>query len=256
MGSQTTMDSRRPQRLEDIAVSPGLRCPCCVSREKLGLTPAERDALWELREAHCNEPFDAQSTDTDRLLVEIWNIAFPSEPNQDSAPDKRWQRLGFQSSNPRTDVRTGRFALSQFHYFFEKYPQLAQKIVRQAEEYDYSLAITSFNLTHLVVVFFDLYNSATVSPVGGGVEQANLDQIQNFASLLCKGQGKAVLDELNCVLIEKLHLIWKDMRATENANLMDFPKAMRKLFDAHSAFWSVPRSEIADFRSMLVDHSD
>merc|ERR1719162_1468037 len=93
--SQSTMDSRRPERLEDRAAASGLRCPCCVSREKLTLSPAERDALWELRGVHCNEPFDAQSTDTDRLLVEIWNTAFPSEPSQDAAPDKRWQRLGF-----------------------------------------------------------------------------------------------------------------------------------------------------------------
>jgi hypothetical protein len=214
-------------------------------------SPDELAALSQLRSDHCNEAFVADSPDTDRLLVEIWNSAFPDEPITEAVSSERWPRLGFQSNNPRTDVRTGRFALLQFHYFVKTYPDIAQKVVRQAETLEYPLAISAFNLTHMVLVFFDLYDSSTVSPVSGAV-QADLQQLKNFACL-CKGQGKSVLDELLCVLIQKLHDTWKDMRAQENANLMDFPKAMRKVYDAHALMWSSPIKEVAQLRTIFTE---
>mmetsp|Transcript_126804 Transcript_126804/g.406018 ORF Transcript_126804/g.406018 Transcript_126804/m.406018 type:complete len:121 (-) Transcript_126804:276-638(-) len=78
-----------------------------------------------------------------------------------------FRRLGFQSNTPRTDVRAGRFALDQLHYLAATYPEKLRQLVRQAEELDYPLAIGCFNLTHMVVVFFDLCNDVTVSPVAG-----------------------------------------------------------------------------------------
>jgi len=240
----------RAKRLEDRAtLSGGSPCACCFGRAKIELNRGDRDSLWQLRDGPCNEPFDAQSPDTDRLLVEIWNSAFPAEPIVEADTSPRWPRLGFQSSNPRTDVRTGRFALLQLHYFFRTYPEKAQQVVLQSKTTDFPLAICCFNLTHMVIVFFDLYNSQTVSPISGAA-QADLWQLKNFASL-CNGQAKVVLDELLCVLIEYLNLTWKDMCVKENANLMDFPKAMRKVYDAHAEFWSVPRRDISEFQCML-----
>lgn len=250
MGDNAT----RRRRLEDDASASGAGCPnCCFGRPRKELGLHQRQALLVLRDGPCNEAFDAESPDNDRLLVEIWNSAFPRELIQKADPSPRWPRLGFQSSNPRTDVRTGCFALKQLHYLFTKYPEKAQQLVRQAETMEYPLAITCFNLTHMVIVFFDLYNSETISPVSGAV-RADLFQLDNFAKL-CVGQEKIVVDELFCVLIEKLHLIWKDMRALENVNLMAFPKAMRKIFDVHAEFWTVPRTETAEFGCMLADQS-
>lgn len=254
--SQAGMDAvaERPQRLEDRAAAGSSWCvDCCLGRAKLELDRAERDSLWELRNDCCNEPFDADSADTNLLLVEIWNGAMPTEPIQAADKSDRWPRLGFQSSNPRTDVRTGRYALAQFHYFVTTYPDRARQLVRQAEELEYPLAVTCFNLTHMVVVFFDLYNSDTVSPVSGAT-QANLQQIKHFAGLCRDSRDpvRVVLNELVCALTELLHETWKHMRATDNVNLMDFPKAMRAVYEDHSSFWSQPRSEIAEFRFMLA----
>jgi len=236
-------------RLED-QTGPGSTCNCCLGkRDKPELSLEEKQVLKDLREAYCNEPFDANSSQTDRFLVEIWNMAFPGELVDKADNSPRWTRLGFQSNNPRTDVRTGLFPLLQFRYFLKNYPDKAQQLVRQAETFEYPIAITSFNLTHMIVVFFDLFGSHTVSPVSGA-EQANLEQLRNFSSL-CKSAGNVVLDELLCVLLQRLHLTWKHMKAVENANLMDFPKALRSVYDAHSEFWKVPRKEISDLQLLL-----
>merc|ERR1711879_492016 len=56
----------------------------------------------------------------------------------DTSP--RWKRLGFQSSNPRTDLRTGIIALDNFAYFFEQYPEDAQRLCLESSS-NYPLAV-------------------------------------------------------------------------------------------------------------------
>lgn len=241
---------RRPVRLEDHARTGKWDCMvCCLPRTSVGLSPAERSALWQLRDDHCNVPFQADSSETDRMLCDIWNLVFPAESIREADNSKRWQRLGFQSSNPRTDVRTGCYALQQLHYFASNHTQLVQQLVQQSQDLDYPFAITCFNVTHMVVVFFDLFNMETVSPVSGAAP-ASLTQLQNFASLCCKSihGARTVLDELVCALMERVHLTWKDMRVSQNCNLMAFPEALKKTYDVNASFWNSPRQETTDFR--------
>eukprot|EP00747_Dinoflagellata_sp_TGD_P037294 gnl/TRDRNA2_/TRDRNA2_138985_c0_seq1.p1 gnl/TRDRNA2_/TRDRNA2_138985_c0~~gnl/TRDRNA2_/TRDRNA2_138985_c0_seq1.p1 ORF type:complete len:301 (-),score=37.44 gnl/TRDRNA2_/TRDRNA2_138985_c0_seq1:102-899(-) len=250
----------REKRLEDRAPAGwGLESYfgiCCLGRPSSAeVTSEERSTLWDLRTHHCNTEFDAESQETKRILSELWAAVFPDDPMSEVQRDDRWKKLGFQSATPWTDVRSGRLALDQMHHFATKYPERMQQLVSQAETLDYPLAITCFNMTHLVLVFFDLYNGETVSPVQGA-EQATRMQLKHFASLCrlvptSQGGCRGVLDELVVALVEKLHEIWKDMRASENVNLMDFPKAMRKVFDVHAHFWHSQHKELAELRDIL-----
>jgi len=42
------------------------------------------------------------------------------------------------------------------------------------------------------------------------------------------------------------------LRIEQNANLMDFPKAMQGVFKTHEAFWNAPRQQIADLQLLLI----
>mmetsp|Transcript_64101 Transcript_64101/g.164956 ORF Transcript_64101/g.164956 Transcript_64101/m.164956 type:complete len:255 (+) Transcript_64101:128-892(+) len=242
------------QRLEDVAVRRWDCSVCCLGRGAGSpLSSEERGVLWELRYDHCNAPFDARSSETERQLKDIWNTAYPEEAVEAVHDSKRWRCLGFQGDNPCTDVRSGRFVLDQLHYMVSTYPERTKELVRQAADLDYPFAISCFNVSHLLVVFFDLCNTETFSPVPLA-DRADAVQLKNFTAL-CRSSPhgpRGVLDELTCALVERLHETWKDMRVSQNCNLMDFPKAMRRIYDINATFWSTYRSEIAELRVILT----
>jgi len=206
-----------------------------------------------LRALHCNMPFHAESPETNKQLMTIWNAACPEEPIESVGNARHWRQIGFQSDNPRTDVRAGRFALDQLYYLACKYPERLQHLRKQASdrELEYPLAITCFNLSHMAVVYFDLFEGETTSPVADA-SQAGRKQMQHFSHLCAASPhgARAILDELFCALVELCNETWKEMKVANNFNLMDFPKAMRKVFDAHEAFWAEPRAEVADLQRL------
>lgn len=245
---------QREKRLEDTALrrfSVWNSVACCGARTGTAIGARDRDALWELRDG-CNVAFDT-NVSTDRLFCDIWNAAFPESSMTEVIKSDDWKRLGFQGKDPRTDVRTGRFVLDQLHYLAVVYPEKTRQLVKQAEELDYYFAITCFNLTHMLLVFFDLVNAATVSPVKGAVE-ADLDQLKHFAHLCSSSQGGALeaLNELFVVVVEKMHQTWKDMRVSQNCNVMQhFGEAMSSVYKDHAELWDKPRHQVADLRLML-----
>mmetsp|Transcript_15514 Transcript_15514/g.44145 ORF Transcript_15514/g.44145 Transcript_15514/m.44145 type:complete len:264 (-) Transcript_15514:43-834(-) len=225
---------------------------CCLSR-RYKISAEEKSALEDLRARHCNMPFNASSPETNWTLLAIWNSAFPEDPMEAADNGRRWRLLGFQSDNPRTDVRAGRFALDQLHYLASTYPERFRTLRKQAgeKELDYPLAISCFNLSHMAVVYFDLCESETVSPVAGA-SQAGRAQMQNFARLCARSPHgpRAVLDELFCALTSLFHDTWKNMRVGTNCTLMELPKALRVVFDANHAFWSEPRDQVAELQRL------
>jgi hypothetical protein len=234
--------------LANIAVS------CCTSRQSPSeITAEERSLLWEFRHVHCGREFDGQSSEANEWLLGVWRAVYPQEDIDVIGRDKRWTKLGFQSANPRTDVRSGSFALEQLYFIASHYPERTRQLAKQAEELDYPFAVCCFNVSHLSTVFFDLLEVETVGPVPNA-ELATREQLKNFLRLcrICPHGARTVIDELFFVLVEKLHEIWKELRAEKNCNLMDFPEAMRKVYNVQAKFWSTPRMELADLRALLV----
>lgn len=207
------------------------------------------EAVWELRSRHCNVQFEPKSTEVERVFREIWDAAFCGQPLGEGIRSESWKRLGFQSSDPRTDVRAGRFALDQLHYLAVMYPERLQNLVSQAIELEYFFAISCFNLTQMVLLFFDLFDRAAMNPVpGAGI--ASVKQLRNFARMCSSSPYSAatVLNELFVALAERLHKTWKSMRVSRNCNVMQhFQEALLSVHDAHSVFWTESHEDVADF---------
>lgn len=94
-----------------------------------------------------------------------------------------------------------------------------------------------------------------MNPVPGAV-QASSVHLKNLAHLchICPSGGAAVLNELFCALVERLHETWKAMRAVENCSVMDFTRALREVYVANAAFWQsrhVDIAEICELRNHL-----
>lgn len=209
--------------------------------------------LRALRKEHCSRPFDASSLETQQALVEIWNAAFPEEPIATAEDGEHWKRLGFQSSTPGTDVRAGNLALHQLHRLAASRPQLFRRLAAEAQEAGYPLACSCFNVTQLLVIFFGLTKQPAVSPVSGA-RRAGPWQLRNFAELCggCPEGPAAVLDELFVALAERLHDVWRLLRAKEGLSLMDFERALQEVYEANSRFWRCPHASLEELRALAV----
>lgn len=211
-------------------------------------TAEERLTLHELRTMHCNTAYNAESLCADRLLREIWNAAFPDEPVERVEQGEHWKRFGFQSTIPHTDIRAGIFGLEQLHYMACNHTQLIQRLSHEARELGYPFACSCLNLSHMLVLFFDLLEKPAMSPVRGA-KPANQIQLKNFSRLclLSHNGPRGVLDELFCALAKSLHETWVCMCAKGDCTVMDFPLALSKVYDFNAAFWETPHDHVSSF---------
>lgn len=76
--------------------------------------------------------------------------------------------LGFQNYDPRTDIRSGRWCVEQFSYLATEHKDQFITMARQAEDYEYTFAITAFSVSFMIVKFFDLFNLESQDVVKGG----------------------------------------------------------------------------------------
>jgi len=220
------------------------------SKEQRKLQKATMQALRR----HCCRPFDAASPETDQMLCDIWNAAFPGQRIKAADDGEHWKLLGFQSAKPCTDVRAGRHALDQLHYLAQQYPELLQRLVEESREAGYPLACACFNVSQLIANFFQLQEGPCVSPVGS-VAKAKAAQRQRFADfcgLSPKGPVHA-MDEIFCALVERLHRTWMDMRLQEaRLNLMGFNRALQEVHAAHAKFWRRDRMGLGELRALAI----
>mmetsp|Transcript_89112 Transcript_89112/g.154154 ORF Transcript_89112/g.154154 Transcript_89112/m.154154 type:complete len:431 (+) Transcript_89112:73-1365(+) len=213
----------------------------------IGDNVRERPELLDLRHRYCNEPFDPASKETEQMLQDIWNAAFPAEPITSAYTGEHWKKLGFQSSKPCSDIRAGKFALSQLHYLATERPKLLQMLAAEAQDLHYPFACSCFNVSHVIALFFDLYTSPAMSPVSG-LQKASYTQMHNFVKV-CQASADGshkVLNELFCVLVEQLHNTWRVKQGTASTNVMDFPKALREVCNQHASFWRMGHTSTAE----------
>lgn len=219
------------------------------------LTEEERRALKELKDDHqlLPEAFDASGGEAQRLLLEIWNAAFPSESRTDFSDGAHWRCLGFQSSRPHTDIRAGRLGLDQLHYLSSRYPERLHRLAQEARHLDYPFACSCFNVTQILIGFFGLCDRPAMSPVPGATT-AGARQLGRFARFCSMAQStcgaRAVLNELYCALVERLHETWKCMHSTGGVTIMDFPKALQEIHGINADFWRHRRIQMADLQSL------
>eukprot|EP00929_Paragymnodinium_shiwhaense_P039489 TRINITY_DN20720_c0_g1_i1.p1 TRINITY_DN20720_c0_g1~~TRINITY_DN20720_c0_g1_i1.p1 ORF type:complete len:418 (+),score=69.48 TRINITY_DN20720_c0_g1_i1:141-1394(+) len=264
-GVPASESSRRTRRIEDD-LDWFLLGGCCTGRNTVdssiaqacssrGYPPPDELDIEPVRKELalcCNAIFDPHSSDTDVAFKEIWNAACPTKPIVEADDGPRWMKLGFHSSKPRMDVCPNRFSLDQLRFLATLQPVRFRELVREALESGYPLAITCFNITHMVLVFFDLYEFETVSPVPG-VGNANGSQLRNFLELCRLHGARNVLNELFRVLVEFLHASWKQVsQATACKNVKFLARSLNATYEANANFWNEAHSSIDELAEVIL----
>merc|ERR1712023_218336 len=106
-------------------------------------------------------------------------------------------------------------------------------------------------VSQVIVLFFNLLSRPAMNPVPEAAQASSI-HLKNFAHLChaCPFGGVAVLHELFCALVERLHETWKAMRMVENCSVMDFTKALRKVYVANAAFWRSRHADIDEIHEL------
>jgi hypothetical protein len=109
------------------------------------------------------QPYDPKDVVNEAMLNDIWRTAFPGDSVPDNV-DPKWTRLGFQSKNPRTDIRTGVHSLKSLHYFSTHYPNDLRRMV--VESVNYPFAASAISIAFSLVLFFRLNRKLSINQSG------------------------------------------------------------------------------------------
>eukprot|EP00929_Paragymnodinium_shiwhaense_P057263 TRINITY_DN28659_c0_g1_i1.p1 TRINITY_DN28659_c0_g1~~TRINITY_DN28659_c0_g1_i1.p1 ORF type:complete len:392 (+),score=31.87 TRINITY_DN28659_c0_g1_i1:91-1266(+) len=234
---------------------------CCSTRIKSGreqLNHLDRAAQDDLR-YWCNVEFEGSSREADMQLQAIWNAAGLGSRIDSVTDGAQWTRLGFRSYRPTWDICPTRFVLDQFLYLAVTYPHRLASLTKASGDYDYPLAISSFTLTHILLVFFDLYDFEAASPLFDA-PRADAVQLANFLGLARNTVGGCcrLLHELHCVLLEALSRSWQaGCDDGRSKNVRYLKGAFEDIFEANAAFWRRARTlaELSELRWCSERHS-
>ena len=203
-------------------------------------------ALESLR-ALCATTYDAEDASHVRKLKDLWAAAFPSEPY--ALPSQRWKDLGFQGTDPRTDLRgAGYLGLVQLHALITQHGagMLGLEEDLPPELSQLPLAIASINCTAMLLSHLQLAPKLATAFVQGGRILCSDETLQAFLALGWEGEDAAaaadggaehaaavrrleyVLQALHVRLALHLGRVWRRMSAEPHTTIMDFPAALRE----------------------------
>ena len=182
-------------------------CGCtCMTRpaKELMFTPQEEEFFEDLR-SHLDEPYDVRNPDHEVLLEKLWKNTFPN----DSLPepvDPRWTKLGFQSANPRTDIRTGVHSLRSMEYMTRAYPEEFRRIVNESahRSTEYPFAASCVSIAFAIVIFFRLNRRTSVNP--SGTQSGNHLALKQFVRLSM--ENRDTVHEIFCHVTIRVHNEW------------------------------------------------
>ena len=124
-------------------------CWCCVcfERKEYILTEIEQTALITFKKS-LEEPKEGNEAVLMELFNRFWSIVYSDVPLPDPISPE-WKKLGFQSANPSTDVRSGLFPMRQVVFFAENFPDHTKALVQDSlrKECEYPFAACCFNVS-------------------------------------------------------------------------------------------------------------
>lgn len=168
----------------------------------------------------------------------------------------RWKVLGFQSCDPRTDLRTGRLALEALVYLAERYPLAAGQMVAEANQdwIDYPFAVASINMTQLLARYLGLVTCGSCAGSAVRNHVAPRRVVRAFAKLLLHkdSSGTEAFGELHAAAMARLHTTWRVLRTADpTLTIMDFRQALDATMCVVNAFFlSRVLSDALDFRGI------
>jgi hypothetical protein len=192
-------------------ISEYLLCGCICDPRKPhepALTDDEEDFL-EFMRSYMERPFDSSNPDHLQLFKSVWRSTFPGTETPKDV-DEKWTKLGFQSSNPRTDIRTGLHSLESLEYLSRNYTEEFRIMVIEASDSasEYPFAASCASLAFSLIIFFKLNTKTAVNPVGSA--SGTRTAIKQFIRLSLLDRN--AFDEIFCALVRRVHKEW--MRQT------------------------------------------
>eukprot|EP00929_Paragymnodinium_shiwhaense_P119417 TRINITY_DN91313_c0_g1_i1.p1 TRINITY_DN91313_c0_g1~~TRINITY_DN91313_c0_g1_i1.p1 ORF type:complete len:438 (-),score=63.33 TRINITY_DN91313_c0_g1_i1:112-1425(-) len=171
----------------------------------------------------------------------------------------RWQQLGFQSCDPRTDLRTGRLAAEALIYLAEHYPFATKQMVTEArhEGVDYPFAVASINVTQLLARYLGV-----IEGTGSGITGCSLKSrwrpaprpvVRRFCRLLCQGtRDTDAFGELHAGVMFRLHDLWRSLKKSNpEITVMQFSSVLEEVMVETSDFCkSADLATAAEFRML------
>ena len=226
-----------------------IMCGCiCAPRHSKASILSEHEKQFQLElQILMARPYDSTNPDHEMLLSSIWRNTFPGEALPGTV-DSKWTRLGFQSSNPRTDIRTGVHSLEAMEYMSRTYTEEFRKIVHEASdpETEYPFAASCVSIAFSLVVFFKLNARTSVNPSGSA--SGNRWAIKQFIRLSMT--NKDCFNELFSMVTMRVHREWMK-QASGEFDIHYFSVAIGKGMDALAALFNNRR--VDDFTSISRD---
>ncbi len=188
-----------------------LLCGCFCGlgdRKESNLTENEEEFLSSMR-SYMNRPFEPSNPDHIALFRSVWRNTFPNTETPADI-DPNWTKLGFQSSNPRTDIRTGVHSIESLEYMSRHHTVDFRRMVAEASNpsTEYPFAASCINIAFSLVIFFKLNTTTAVNPVGSpSGSRAAIKQFIRLSML-----DRNLFDEVFSVLVKRVHREWMKQR--------------------------------------------
>eukprot|EP00927_Polykrikos_kofoidii_P022690 TRINITY_DN21109_c0_g1_i1.p1 TRINITY_DN21109_c0_g1~~TRINITY_DN21109_c0_g1_i1.p1 ORF type:complete len:572 (+),score=114.14 TRINITY_DN21109_c0_g1_i1:59-1717(+) len=178
----------------------------------------------------------------------------------------RWKCLGFQSCDPRTDLRTGRLAVEALIYLADSYPEVAKQMVveAQSDRLDYPFAVASINVTQLLARYLRLISDGGnfSNGLASASWQAPQQVVRRFSRLLVRRDGEGEIDdrhidpfgEFHAAAMVRLHASWRATKEMDpRTTVMNFPSALDEMMNASHEFCvSCPLRSALEFRTLAT----
>lgn len=162
-------------------------------------------------------------------LSKLWRLAFPKQPFQDSSSD--WLLLGFQSEDPKRDLRAaGLVGIRQLTHFCRSSGHAAFLCCTRSHS-DFPLAVASLNVSLLVMQHFGLCTTSGGSVALPPCSDTTLRHAARLQLALPSGSDVSLLDLIHEHLTRWLYDRWQEVSAGQQPTalllLNKFPQLLR-----------------------------
>ena len=145
-----------------------------------------RASVLDALRDHCAAAYDPEQPSHLRSLKDLWALAFPSEAF--ALPSERWKDLGFQGTDPRTDLRgCGYLGLLHLSALLSQHGagvhSLQRDLPSELGDERLPLAIASINATAMLLSHLQLAPKLTCAFLPGGRLECGDAMLQSFLSL-------------------------------------------------------------------------
>jgi len=215
-------------------------------------TSVEAACLQHIQMSATNK-FDETCPKHMELLHRLWTAWYSLDaktqqrvtPPPVEMPSKRWQRIGFQGSNPISDIRGGaELSIKNMTYFAETYPHTLLQLRRnksrrnkemQHEIPSYPIAAAGINITRLLTDIFNLVEPLTGNPKWFCQEQLPYyrflaAETSGYVEYTDQGadyfqMGEKAFNEMFCFAFQYLDWKWD----VKKASYMDFNLVLQEV---------------------------